>query len=138
MDIYPYVTRMSFNHLIISAIINDFSNPFWGNSMKIPLPVCLFGIFVYLSICLSYQYVHLGKPCLLIVRVTEPSLSNALVKIKFTVIRITIWHHRQNWHSSMLYRVHAIHIQYFWYPKYLISGYKMFNQLPFLHVDHWL
>ena len=37
MDISPYVTRMSFNHLIISAIINDFSNPFWGNSMKIPL-----------------------------------------------------------------------------------------------------
>ena len=117
MDISPYVTRMSFNHLIISAIINDFSNPFWGNSMKIPLqsklPVCPFG---------RTLFVDCESQC------------NALVKIKFTVIIMTIWHHRQTWHSSMLYRVHAIHIQYFLYPKFLISGYKMFNQLPFLHL----
>ena len=62
MDISPYVTRMSFNHLIISAIINDFSNPFW-ETMKIPLqskpfslmrlPVCPFGQTMFVD-CASH------------------------------------------------------------------------------------
>ena len=101
------------NSLIIPAEINNFSNPFWRNSIEVSLQSKPFSIKLLpqspFKKILFVERWNLSSNCLY-----SGSNENLAPSTNLAFV----------YHSSMPCRVHATHIQYFWYPQYWIFGFQ--------------
>ena len=109
------------NSLIIPAEIDNFSNPFWRNSIEISLQSKPFSIKLIpqrpFKKVLFVERWNLSSNCLY-----SGSNENLAPSTNLAFV----------YHSSMPCRVHAPHIQYFWYPWYCNFGHAVFKQISYL------
>ena len=115
----------------------QFLQSFWGNSMKIPLqskpfsfnqlPESLFGQNLFVdceSLCSYFSEQYTGLNC-----INSDNNDNLAPKKTLTCL----------YHSSIPRRVHAIHIQYCWHPRYWIFWTHNFEaHVISTFVVHWL